>query len=358
MRYVVIMAGGSGKRLWPLSRQGEPKQLLPLFDGRSLLQLAYDRVLRVVPPGQVLVCTGAAYAHEVVEQLPGLLPQNVLGEPQGRDSLNAVAWPAAVLARRDPEAVVAMVTADQLITPVDAFADALEAGFRLATDDPDVLVTFGVVPTSPHTGYGYLARGDDLEGYGTASLVTDFAEKPDQETAEEYLTSGRYWWNAGMFVWRAATLLDQLAILLPQTHAKVLELAEHPDRLGEIYPRLLKTSVDYGVMEPVSRGEASAHVAAIGLDIDWADVGSFAALHEVLPQDEAGNARVGTVVVADSTGNLLVNTDPDSVLAVVGLHDLVVVRTADATLAATLAASQQVKSLAEQVSAEVSPELA
>ena len=109
------MAGGSGKRLWPLSRQGEPKQLLPLFDGRSLLQLAYDRVLRVVPPGQVLVCTGAAYAHEVVEQLPGLLPQNVLGEPQGRDSLNAVAWPAAVLARRDPEAVVAMVTADQVI---------------------------------------------------------------------------------------------------------------------------------------------------------------------------------------------------------------------------------------------------
>jgi len=358
VRYVVIMAGGSGKRLWPLSRQGEPKQLLPLFDGRSLLQLAYERVLRVVPAEQVLVCTGAAYADEVVAQLPGLLPENVLGEPQGRDSLNAVAWPAAVLAHRDPEAVVAMVTADQLITPVDAFADALAAGFRLADDDPDVLVTFGVVPTSPHTGYGYLARGDDLVGYGQASVVTDFAEKPDRATAERYLASGRYWWNAGMFVWRAATLLDQLAILLPQTHAKVLELAEFPDRLEEIYPRLLKTSVDYGVMEPVSRGEASAHVAAIGLDIDWADVGSFAALHEVLPQDEAGNVRVGKVVATDATGNLLVNTDPDSVLAVVGLHDLVVVRTADATLAATLSASQHVKALAEQVAAEVSPELA
>lgn len=352
------MAGGSGKRLWPLSRQGEPKQLLPLFGGQSLLQLAYQRVLRVVGPEQVLVCTGSAYADVVVEQLPGLLPENLLGEPEGRDSLNAVAWPAAVLARRDPDAVIAMVTADQLINPVDAFADALEAGFRLATDQPDVLVAFGVLPTSPHTGYGYLARGADLDGYGTASWVTEFKEKPDPATAQAYLASGRYWWNAGMFVWRAETLLEQLAVLLPQTHAKVVQLAEHPDRLAEIYPQLLKTSVDYAVMEPVSRGEGSARVAAIGLNIEWADVGSFAALHEVLPHDAAGNAVIGTVVVVDSTGNLLVNTDPGSVLAVAGAQDLVVIRTARATLAATLASSQQIKSVAEQVAAQVSSELA
>lgn len=351
------MAGGSGKRLWPLSRQGEPKQLLPLFDGRSLLQLAYERVLQVVDAEQVLVCAGAAYADVVAEQLPGLLPENMLGEPEGRDSLNAVAWPAAVLARRDPQAVVAVVTADQLITPVETFAAALDAGFRLATDDPGVLVTFGVVPTSPHTGYGYLARGADLPGYGTASVVDEFKEKPDLATAERYLASGRYWWNAGMFVWRAATFLEQLRLLLPQTHARVLELAEQPDRLAEIYPGLLKISVDYAVLEPVSRGEASAHVAAIALDIDWADVGSFEALHEVLAHDADGNACVGTVVTNDSTGNLLVNTVEGTVLAVVGLHNAVVVRTAEATLAGSLASSQQVKTLVEQVAAEVSPAL-
>lgn len=358
MRYVVIMAGGSGKRLWPLSRQGEPKQLLPLFSGRSLLQLAFERVLHVVDAERVLVCTGSSYAEVVAAQLPDLRPENLLGEPEGRDSLNAVAWPAAVLARRDPDAVVAVVTADQLISPVETFASALADGFRLAEDDPGLLVTFGVVPTSPHTGYGYLARGADLTGYGTASEVIEFTEKPGLATAETYLASGRYWWNAGMFVWRARTLLDQLAVLHPQTHAKVCELAEHPDRLAEIYPGLLKISVDYAVMEPVSRGEGSARIAAIGLDVEWVDVGSFEALHAVLPHDPADNAVVGAVVTRNSTGNLLVNTQDASVLAVVDLHDMVVVRTVDATVVGTLAASQQVKALAEQVSAELSPELA
>lgn len=352
------MAGGSGKRLWPLSRQGEPKQLLPLFDGRSLLQLAYERVRQVVPAANVLVCAGAAYTDVVSAQLPELSPENMLGEPVGRDSLNAVAWPAAVLARRDPDAVVAVVTADQLISPAETFAAALSDGFRLAEDDPAALVTFGVLPTSPHTGYGYLARGGDIEGYGVASEVTEFKEKPDLATAEAYLATGGYWWNAGMFVWRAATLLAQLQVLLPQTHAKVCELADHPERLGEIYPQLLKISVDYAVLEPVSRGEANAHVVAIALDIEWADVGSFESLHEVLASDQDGNAIVGTVVARDSSDCLLINTQPDTVLAVVDARQLVVVRTAEATLVGTLQASQQVKALAEQVATEVSAELA
>ena len=165
------MAGGSGKRLWPLSRRGEPKQLLPLFDGKSLLQLAYERVRGVVAAENVLVCAGAAYSDVVAAQLPEVPAANILGEPEGRDSLNAVAWPAAVLARRDPDAVVAVVTADQLITPVDVFARALDDGFRLATDDPGALVAFGVVPTSPHTGYGYLQRGEAIDGFPGAQFA-------------------------------------------------------------------------------------------------------------------------------------------------------------------------------------------
>lgn len=358
MRYVVIMAGGSGKRLWPLSRQGEPKQLLPLFEGRSLLQLAYERVRQVVPADHVLVCAGAAYADVVAHQLPDLAPENILGEPEGRDSLNAVAWPAAVLARRDADAVVAVVTADQLITPVDVFAQAMDDGFRLASDDPAVLVAFGVVPTSPHTGYGYLQRGADIPGYGTASEIVEFKEKPDLATAENYLASGRYWWNAGMFVWRAQTLLEQLRVLMPQTYEQVTELAAHPDKLDAIYPRLTKISVDYAIMEPVSHGRTSAHIAAVALQIDWADVGSFAALHEVLDHDDSGNAIVGTVVADDASGNLLINNRPGAVLGVVGVHDLFIVHTADATVAGSLSASQQVKALADRVAAEASEELA
>lgn len=352
------MAGGSGKRLWPLSRQGEPKQLLPLFDGKSLLQLAFERVRAVVPAANVVVCAGAAYTDVVAEQLPELLAENILGEPTGRDSLNAVAWPAAVLARRDPDAVVAVVTADQLITPVDVFAKALDDGFRLAGDDPKALVAFGVVPTSPHTGYGYLARGADIEGYGVASQITEFKEKPDLETAQGYLASGRYWWNAGMFVWRATTLLEQLRVLMPQTYEKVIELAAQPQRLAEIYPTLVKISVDYGVMEPVSHGQTDAHIVAVALEIEWADVGSYASLHEVLAHDESGNAQVGTVASIDTSGCLLMNNEPGTVLGVVGVEGLFVVRTDEAVVVGSLAASQQVKELADKVAAEISPELA
>ncbi len=358
VRYAVIMAGGSGKRLWPLSRRGEPKQLLQLFEGRSLLQLAFERVIQVVPPERVLVCTGASYAGEVMRQLPRLIPENLLGEPEGRDSLNAVAWPAAVLYRADPHAVVAMVTADQLIAPVGNFVTALTDGFRLAEADPKALVTFGIVPTSPHTGYGYLKRGPDVLGHVAASLVEEFKEKPDRATAEAYLASGDYWWNSGMFVWQAGTLLAQLSILLPATHAKVLELADHPDRLAAIYPTLTRISVDYAIMEPVGRGETDAHVAAIGLEIDWADVGSYSALHEALARDEHQTARIGSAVSREAAGNLLVNTEPGSVVAVLGLDNIVVVRTATATLVAPLAAAQRIKALAEQVAVEVSAELA
>lgn len=345
MRYVVIMAGGSGTRLWPLSVAGTPKQLLPLVDGKSLLRLAFERSVASVPAERVLVVTGAGYAAEVAAQLPELPAANILGEPTGRDSLNACAWPAAVLAATDPDAVIAQVTADQLIEPVDVFAESLELAFVLAEADPRALVTLGVVPTSPHTGYGYLHRGDAIAGHPSAHEVLRFVEKPSQEVAEGYLASGDYWWNSGMFVWRAATLLEQVRLLLPATHASVLELAAHPERLEEIFPALFKTSIDYAVMEPVSAGQGSARVVAVGLPVQWRDVGGFASLAEILPTDEAGNATSGRVVGLDASGNIAVNAQPGTVLALLGVDGLVVVRTAAATLVARVEDAERIKQL-------------
>lgn len=349
MRYVVIMAGGSGTRLWPLSRQGTPKQLLPLVNGKSLLRLAFERSLASVPPERVLVVTGAAYADAVAADLPELPAANILGEPVGRDSLNAVAWPAAVLDRIDPDAVIAQVSADQVIEPVEVFAECLETAFEVAEADPSVLVTLGVVPTSPHTGYGYLHRGEPIAGFPGAYAVLDFAEKPAHEVAEGYLASGEYWWNSGMFVWRAATLLDQLRLLLPATHAAITRLAEHPELLADIFPGLARTSVDYGVMEPVSAGHGSAHVAAVALPVEWRDVGGYASLAGILGEDAAGNAVSGLSVAIDSDNNIVVNSDPGSVIGLLGVTGLVVVRTPEATLVARAEDAERVKELVAAV---------
>jgi len=350
MRYVLIMAGGSGKRLWPLSRQDMPKQLLKVVGGKSLLRIAFDRLEGLVPPDRVLVCTGADYAHVVAAELPELDPGNILGEPEGRDSLNAVAWPAAVLAARDPEAVVAVVTADHIMHPVESFRSALGEGFEVAEEHPEVLVTFGVVPTSPHTGYGYLRHGAEVFGRSEVRAVEEFREKPDSVTAKQYLDSGSYWWNAGMFVWRAQTLLDQLAELQPETYSRVTRLALEPDRLGEDYPRLLKISVDYAVMEPVSQGRGTARVVAVRLPIVWHDVGGFASLGEQLPHDDQGNATQGVSVLVDAHDNLVLNNAGDGrVVAVVGLSDTVIVQTPQITLVCPIGEAERIKELVAEV---------
>jgi mannose-1-phosphate guanylyltransferase len=353
MRYVVIMAGGAGTRLWPLSRHGMPKQLLRLIDGTSLLRIAYERVAGVVPDEQILVCAGAAYLDVVADELPELPRANLLGEPVGRDSLNAVAWPAAVLVDRDPAAVVATLTADHVIRPVPAFQLALDEAFRAAEIDPLAMVTFGVVPTAPHTGFGYLKRGLPVEGLSDTYVVEEFKEKPDLATALGYLASGDYWWNSGMFVWRAQTLLDQLAVLQPVTYAGVIELATHPELLETVYPSLPRNSVDFAVMEPVSNGLATAHVVAVRLPIEWYDVGGYAALAEHLPQED-GNAVDGRVVALDSTGNVVVNRGRDgSLIALVGLSDTVVVTAGEITLVCPKDRAEDVKKLVAAVTKAV-----
>ena len=360
MRYVLIVAGGSGKRLWPLSRQDMPKQLLKVVNGKSLLRIAYERLAGIVPPEAVLVCTGADYASVVRAELPEVDPANILGEPEGRDSLNAVAWPAAVLAARDPDAVIAVVTADQIMHPVSVFQQALEEGFALAEERPDVLVTFGVVPTSPHTGYGYLHRGAALPGHPDICSVVEFKEKPDLETAAEYVASGEYWWNSGMFVWQASTVLNVLDALLPESAARLRDVAavwDTPEReatLAGIYPNLRKISVDYAVMEPASQGKVDADVVVVPMPVHWLDVGSWAALADTYTADANGN-RTDSVTLScllDSHDNIIVTDDPDHLVAAVGLRSHIIVHTQDVTMVCPLSDGERVKDLVAQVQSD------
>lgn len=365
MRYVVIMAGGSGKRLWPLSRQGMPKQLLHLVGEKSLLRLAFERVQPVVGADRVLVCTGAEYADTVRAELPELADGAILGEPTGRDSLNAVAWPAAVLAAADPDAVVAMVTADQIMEPVDIFQQSLREGFAAAEADASALVTFGVVPSSPHTGYGYLRRGERVSGLENVFEVAEFREKPDYDTAVGYVGSGDYWWNAGMFVWRASTLLAQLEKLVPDCHGTVLEIAEDSNKLDELFPTLPKISVDYAIMEPVSHARGATidgratHVVAVRLPITWHDVGGFASLAEHLPTDAHGNALQGKSLLLHSANNLVINKNDDGrLVAVLGMQETAVVATDDITLVCPLGQAERIKELVGRVQDELGDDYA
>ncbi len=359
MQYGVIMAGGSGTRLWPLSRGGKPKQLLKLVGGKSLLQLSYERLRDILPAERIFVCTGNAYADAIFENLPELPKQNLLGEPTGRDTANAVGYTAAVLKKLDKDAVLAVVTADHVIEPVDRFQRALKSAFELVEQSPKSLVTFGIIPTYGHTGLGYVQRGEGIalpSDTGGAYKVQAFKEKPDKATADRYVESGRYYWNSGMFVWRADTVLDEVATFLPENHAALVKIADawgtadSEKVLNEVYPSLKKISVDYAIMEPASHRKGKADVAVVEMPVNWLDVGSWPAMAETLTPDEHNNATSGaTCVFVDSDDNLIVSDDPNHLFATIGLTDMIVVHTKDATLICPKNDAQRVKELVDKV---------
>ncbi|WP_280790921.1 sugar phosphate nucleotidyltransferase [Blastococcus sp. TF02A_35] len=353
------MAGGSGTRLWPMSRTSRPKQLLDLVDDgdggtRSLLAEAFARVRAVVPADCIWVCTAGRYAEQVRAALPDLAEGRLILEPEPRDTANAVGLAAALVADVDPEAELAVVSADHVIRPVERFAAGLRTAFDALAERPRSLVTLGIPPTYPATGFGYVERGGATAVPGVAEAAS-FREKPDRATAEQYLASGRHLWNSGMFVWRARTVLDALADHLPATAeglARVVAApagAERDAVLAEVFPRLPKISVDYAVLEPAAAEPGRVLVA--DLDVDWLDVGSWPALGRVLPSDDAGNAQRGMVVQVDGERNVVVSDDPGHLVATVGLRDCVVVHTRDATLVCPVADAERVKELLEAVAA-------
>jgi mannose-1-phosphate guanylyltransferase len=351
MRYAVIMAGGSGTRLWPMSRRAEPKQVIPFMDGRSLVSLAYQRLEGLVEPDKRLVSAGETHRSLVFRELPGLPLHGFLGEPVGRDSYAAIALASAVVARRDPLAVIGFFAADHLIEPIDRFRECVERGFRVTEDSPETLVTFGVAPTCPATGFGYLNLGREfLHG---SRIVNEFKEKPDGPTAERYVAEGpgRWRWNAGMFAWKASTFLDCVHRYDPDTFASISRIAESWETprfqavIGEVYPGLRKISVDYAVMEPASR-DPRVKVAAVPMDLSWTDIGSWSAFAQASRRDESENAvSARTCIVKDTSGTLVVSSDPGHLVAVMGCEDLVIVHTPDATLVCRKQKAEEVKEL-------------
>ncbi len=337
---VVILAGGSGTRFWPVSRRHRPKQLLPLDGQRTLLRATFDRLRPLAAPEEVWVCTGAHLADEVRRQLPEVPPSQVLPEPTGRNTAPAIGWSVESMPAAAREEVVAVLPADHRMEDEEAFRTTLAAAARAAATDDRVL-TLGVRPRWPETGYGYLEVGETLDPASGLCRVVRFTEKPDPSAAERFVASGRYLWNAGIFVFRGERMLDLIARFEPGIAAGLAEIARRPAALAELYPRLPSISLDYAVMERLD------DLHALPLDCGWSDLGSWVALAEVLPGDAAGNAARGDVVALDSRDNLLFTER--GAIAVVGVAGLVVVRTGDAVLVLPKERSQEVRRIVDEL---------
>ncbi len=349
MDYAVIMAGGIGSRFWPASRKERPKQFLDVFGDGTLIQNTVARLQGLIPPERCLIVTHDRYVEQTQKQLPAVPDENILAEPISRNTAPCIAYAATILAARDPDATMAVLPADHVIGDVEQFHHTLEVAFDKA-QDPESLVTIGIEPTYPATGYGYIqydddvADGDDLQ----AHPVRTFAEKPDQSTAERFIDSGDFLWNSGMFIWRADTILDQVETHLPDAHeafAPVRDAGEDVDEetLTQAFKACPRISIDYGVMEQAE------NVFVVPGAFEWNDVGDWRAVYDLSEKDDHGNVIEGDVIMQDSS-RCYVQTE-DRLVVLVGMHDTVVVDTEDAVLVCNPENAQQVKQVVEYMHA-------
>jgi mannose-1-phosphate guanylyltransferase len=339
----LILAGGSGTRFWPLSRRLRPKQLLALDGGRSLLQATVDRLAPTIPPADVWICTTAHLADAVREQLPEVPAEQILCEPEGRNTAPAIGWSLASMPEDRRSEVVAVLPSDHRFADAEGFRASLEIAAHSAAEH-DRVMTLGVEPRWAETGYGYLELAE-ADGSGTGvRRLGQFREKPDAETALTYVESGNYLWNAGIFVFRGSTFLDHLRTFEPEMGKALDAIAADPARTAELYPTLRSISVDYAVMERLEE------IYTLPLDCGWSDLGSWQALAEISEKNDDGNVCRGDVMTIDARDNLLY-ADQGQV-AVLGVEGLVVVRTGDTVLVAPVDRSQEVKQFVERLKTE------
>jgi len=345
--YAAIMAGGVGTRLWPLSRSTRPKQALSLFGDRTMFQHTIDRLIPLFPTEHILVVTGPQHAEVLRPQAAELPADNFVLEPIGRDSGPAVGLGAIHLLKRDPEAVMAMLTADHYIAKAERFRAALTAAEKVARSG--TIVTLGIKPDFPSTGYGYIQRGElqaRVDGFDVFH-VARFTEKPDQVTAAAFFESGQYSWNSGMFIWRVDRVLSEFQRQRPKmydelmTIAGALGTADEEQVLAEVWPQIEKISIDYAIME-------GAHdVAVIPVEIGWSDIGSWATLLDIIDGDDQGNVVSGDHLGLDTT-RVLVHSQSRLVVTI-GLENMIIVDTDDALLVCPKDRAQDVKSVVDRL---------
>ncbi len=350
-KYAVIMAGGSGQRLWPLSRQKMPKQMIKVIKGKSLLEICIDRIKSIFPLENIYIVTNQQYKGIVEGHLEGIPKDNILGEPVGRDTANAIGFAANIIYQKDRDSAMAVFSADQVISPVRELQSGIQAGFDFVNSNPDVLMTLGIKATSAHTGFGYIKQGEATKS-SKVFRVDQFKEKPDIATAQRYLESGNYCWNSGMFLWKTGTILAEINKSLPENAEGLLKITsmwgsdQAEAFLSEVFPTLPKISIDYGIMEK------AAKVCMIKLDCDWQDVGSFEALTSNIGQVDCHNNSIahGIETVLDNcSGIIIISDDSSHLIAGIDIEDLVVVHTKDATLICRKGSTDKLKVLLDKI---------
>ena len=340
--FAVIMAGGRGTRFWPASRDKFPKQLLPIAESVPMIRATVDRIMPLAPPENILVVTGRSHQADIRTLLPDLPPENILVEPVGRNTAPCIGLAAHVVKKRDPRGIMLVLPSDHVINKTREFLELCRTGARLASSR-HALLTLGISPTHPETGYGYIEAGPPVRSE-PARAVLSFHEKPDLDKARAYLEHGGFYWNSGMFIWQAEALLDWLEKLLPSLNASLQELAGHLDQpdfyeaINRIYPDLESISIDYGVMEKAEG------VLVIPADIGWSDVGSWSAAAVFWPNIN-DNSIKGQALTIDSKGCIVYS--PQKTVVLLGVEDLVVVDTPDAILVCPKNRDQDVKKAVE-----------
>src|SRR5579884_500511 len=348
MLHATILAGGGGTRFWPRSRQQRPKQFLILSGERTLLQQALDRIEGLLPIERTWVITGQMYQAETRRQLPQLPIAHIIGEPCGRDTAPCIGLGAALIARHDPSAVMLAMPADHVIEPVREFERAAQVAALMAEEHPDALITFGIAPTFPSTGYGYIHRGAEIGQRQGVSMfrVQRFEEKPAIDRAERFVASGEYFWNSGIFVWRVAALLEEMRRQQPKLHDAVCRIADawntprRDEVLRQEYETLPKVSIDYAIMEH------AREVLVVKAPYRWDDVGSWLALERMNPQDADNNTILATHCGL-KTNHCIIVGDEGKILTTIGVSNLVIVQDGDATLIADRRDEGTVKQLVD-----------
>lgn len=349
MLHAVIMAGGAGTRFWPVSRRHRPKQLQPLYGRESLLRQTVDRLTGLVPTERILVVTSERLVEASRHELPELRPHAIIGEPARRDTAPCIGLAALLVLREDPDATMAVMPSDHVIQPPERFRAALEQAADLVRRSPQKLVTFGIKPTYPAESFGYIHRGSAIPSdWAPVYEVRKFREKPDAQTAEQYLASGEYYWNGGIFVWKARTILDELKSHQPSLvdHLQKIAAAWETDQQQAVFarefPAIQGTSIDYAVMEH------AAEVAVIEAPFEWDDVGSWQSLARLTGKDESGNTVIGRHVGIDTTRSII-RSDDQHLVATLGLEDVIVVHTPQATLVAKRQDEERIRELVREL---------